>query len=260
MSRRKKLLPWFCVVLAPLLLLGTDHLLRIRERHLFQAYTLESTRRGIVGGQFRGVLYMAHMSESPDGIAKELTALGTVSQSHTNGIWNYQFTNKSTGDLGEITFTKSCVEGTIEYHPFIVRQTKTWAIFSGTCIIWGWMTSALLLLGFAVFFLPRHQRPCALVVATLGALASQLSPDPTKWFAVTYMSAPPLWTLGLVLGATVLRRRRKNPGICAKCKYDLTGNLSGICPECGTPLPVPPPPPPKMPNLDAMAGNLDLIE
>lgn len=24
-------------------------------------------------------------------------------------------------------------------------------------------------------------------------------------------------------------------GFCAQCGYDLTGNTSGICPECGTP-------------------------
>jgi hypothetical protein len=29
---------------------------------------------------------------------------------------------------------------------------------------------------------------------------------------------------------------RYAPSHCMKCKYDLTGNVSGICPECGTPL------------------------
>jgi hypothetical protein len=27
--------------------------------------------------------------------------------------------------------------------------------------------------------------------------------------------------------------RRKPPGLCEKCGYDLTGNVSGVCPECG---------------------------
>ena len=31
-----------------------------------------------------------------------------------------------------------------------------------------------------------------------------------------------------------LRRwRRRRKGLCLKCGYDLTGNVSGICPECG---------------------------
>ena len=28
-----------------------------------------------------------------------------------------------------------------------------------------------------------------------------------------------------------------SPGRCARCRYDLTGNVSGVCPECGTPIP-----------------------
>ncbi len=32
-----------------------------------------------------------------------------------------------------------------------------------------------------------------------------------------------------------LRRfRRRKQGLCVKCAYDLTGNTSGVCPECGT--------------------------
>lgn len=32
-------------------------------------------------------------------------------------------------------------------------------------------------------------------------------------------------------------RRRFRPGHCRHCNYDLTGNVSGICPECGNPAP-----------------------
>jgi len=32
-----------------------------------------------------------------------------------------------------------------------------------------------------------------------------------------------------------LRKRRISDGrMCNKCRYDLTGNTSGVCPECGT--------------------------
>ncbi len=49
----------------------------------------------------------------------------------------------------------------------------------------------------------------------------------------------PLW-IPLVLAAipTVLafmRDRRSIPGHCQHCGYDLTGNVSGRCPECGEP-------------------------
>lgn len=29
------------------------------------------------------------------------------------------------------------------------------------------------------------------------------------------------------------RYRRRKKGLCVKCGYNLTGNISGICPECG---------------------------
>lgn len=32
-------------------------------------------------------------------------------------------------------------------------------------------------------------------------------------------------------------RRRIPPGHCQQCRYNLTANTSGICPECGTPIP-----------------------
>lgn len=37
-----------------------------------------------------------------------------------------------------------------------------------------------------------------------------------------------------LLGAAFNRRRA---GQCPYCDYDLTGNVSGTCPECGTPVP-----------------------
>ena len=48
----------------------------------------------------------------------------------------------------------------------------------------------------------------------------------------------PLWLLFLLSAApgVVLlwrHRRRRVPGFCRKCGYDLTGNVSGRCPECG---------------------------
>jgi hypothetical protein len=36
------------------------------------------------------------------------------------------------------------------------------------------------------------------------------------------------------------RGKRRRPGFCPRCRYDLTGNVSGECPECGTPVVAPP--------------------
>lgn len=57
----------------------------------------------------------------------------------------------------------------------------------------------------------------------------------------------PLLTLALVMGVFGLRSMRTeaysrklyehDPGFCGRCGYDLTGNVSGVCPECGWKLP-----------------------
>lgn len=47
----------------------------------------------------------------------------------------------------------------------------------------------------------------------------------------------PLWSLALTAGLPSawlwLRGRRRAPGLCVHCGYDLRGNASGVCPECG---------------------------
>lgn len=49
----------------------------------------------------------------------------------------------------------------------------------------------------------------------------------------------PLWTLvaiSLILALLPFRRTGRYPqGGCLACGYNLTGNMSGICPECGRP-------------------------
>jgi len=48
----------------------------------------------------------------------------------------------------------------------------------------------------------------------------------------------PLWLVscGSVVATGILwyaQRRGRPPGHCQSCGYDLTGNVSGVCPECG---------------------------
>ncbi|MBI1825053.1 MAG: hypothetical protein HY287_11495 [Planctomycetes bacterium] len=53
------------------------------------------------------------------------------------------------------------------------------------------------------------------------------------WMPLVIFAALP----GIRLIAFVTRVfRRTPPGSCKKCRYNLTGNVSGVCPECGTPV------------------------
>src|SRR4051812_10094305 len=57
-------------------------------------------------------------------------------------------------------------------------------------------------------------------------------------------NAGPLWSLAALPAVVQLwwmrrwlrrRRLRRHPELCPACGYDLTGNVSGRCPECGRP-------------------------
>jgi hypothetical protein len=49
-------------------------------------------------------------------------------------------------------------------------------------------------------------------------------------------------TLPMVRAASAIRyqRRRASLPACSTCGYDLTANVSGVCPECGTGIATPP--------------------
>ncbi len=67
-------------------------------------------------------------------------------------------------------------------------------------------------------------------------------PPPSPAWRTTLSSIScPLWileaaALGLCILFLRISRRRIPAGNCKTCAYDLTGNISGKCPECGTPL------------------------
>jgi hypothetical protein len=48
----------------------------------------------------------------------------------------------------------------------------------------------------------------------------------------------PIWMPTVLIVITTISsfylRSRRQAGQCITCKYDLRGNISGICPECGT--------------------------
>lgn len=65
---------------------------------------------------------------------------------------------------------------------------------------------------------------------------ARLARDYHRWIDI------PLWIpvvsffawLSVLWRASSRRKYRRRRGLCIKCGYELTGNVSGVCPECGT--------------------------
>ena len=63
--------------------------------------------------------------------------------------------------------------------------------------------------------------------ALAGGYLTQLS-VPLAWIAIVSGTLP-----GVRLWRWRFNARRRESGCCTTCGYNLTGNVSGICPECG---------------------------
>jgi hypothetical protein len=64
---------------------------------------------------------------------------------------------------------------------------------------------------------------------------------PNRWTTIDVEI--PLWFVMYLSALFPIRwlelriRRKSRPGLCRCCGYNLTGNTSGVCPECGSPIP-----------------------
>lgn len=99
-------------------------------------------------------------------------------------------------------------------------------------------------LGWSVTFCPPDADWCynlweanlGFAMPDAGRAGTPLWTGPRPTWAVTYCDLP-LWIpfLATFVPAAIRYLRRKNvrSGCCLNCGYDLTGNVSGRCPECG---------------------------
>lgn len=53
------------------------------------------------------------------------------------------------------------------------------------------------------------------------------------WLATSILAVLPACWFGVLLLRLVRNSRRSNAPVCLNCGYNLTGNVSGVCPECG---------------------------
>lgn len=62
---------------------------------------------------------------------------------------------------------------------------------------------------------------------------AHLTMQTPAWVLSALFAAYPLWAF---YRGPWRRRRRKAKGLCLRCGYNLTGNVTGKCSECGTPV------------------------
>ena len=160
--------------------------------------------------------------------------------------------NSQTGDQMDLTITRFGRSVNIEYRSTLVQISTTWMVLCYALRIIPCTICAILLLGFAAFFLPRHLRGWIVGLALLGVVMSMLQPKAAIWYALTPWSWVPFFTLAMALIAMLIPAKKIDLTRCANCRYDLTANTSGICPECGTHW--------RIVNLKMMADNLTAME
>jgi hypothetical protein len=56
------------------------------------------------------------------------------------------------------------------------------------------------------------------------------------WLPMVLVITPTAWLWSCDIASWWINRHRIPPGHCRKCGYDLTGNVSRRCPECGAPI------------------------
>ena len=133
------------------------------------------------------------------------------------------------------------------------RVSRAVGFFVSLWVIWSLLTMVLVegLIAWAGFRLVTRRRPPNPSLFfwlwwRLCLWVTQVLPTASLAFAVSSqnydaaMNVPLLWSLYFMIGPAVAARLRTSewlpPGFCRNCGYDLTGNVSGRCPECATPV------------------------
>lgn len=92
-----------------------------------------------------------------------------------------------------------------------------------------WASTVLLVVPYLGTY-PNIPPACIALLITGGPSAGS-----TYYLTVLAANAVIYPLLGALLALSV--RQPNPPGACRRCAYDLTGNVSGVCPECGNRIP-----------------------
>lgn len=153
--------------------------------------------------------------------------LGTGSLSLASFVWSFRFEpiDSSTAWLRVGFNDGRCTAYYLTYnydgqHPYLQRTLRP-----GATLQYGMLRNNVS---------PKNLR-------TLTGRFQYVAPPPGQLSRVQYVAFP-LWASVSILGAypttAFIRGRfrlwhRRRKGLCIKCGYDLTGNVTGVCSECG---------------------------
>jgi hypothetical protein len=95
-------------------------------------------------------------------------------------------------------------------------------------VVWGWYEAGAVrrLLLSAVIFV-------GVILLDAGITSLVRLGQPWLSLAATAAACVGLAAWSWILRPHEVRERRREHGVCVGCGYDLTGNVSGVCPECG---------------------------
>ena len=85
------------------------------------------------------------------------------------------------------------------------------------------------------------------------------APSAVPTAAIIIVSSFVATAIGWLIGGAG-RTKPQTPGMCPKCDYNLAGNTSGTCPECGSPIPPQPEYRPLPPGAMVDGARLDALE
>jgi hypothetical protein len=102
-----------------------------------------------------------------------------------------------------------------------VRLSKRWRVVKWVGAVW----SLILLVNWA--------REAIWIISHLQDVVSDFSIGPGYVIMALPVAGVPFLGVALPTAYLFWRDRRYPRGHCQTCGYDLTGNTSGVCPECG---------------------------